>query len=227
MPSRRYKALLVDFYGTLVREDGAIINRIADAIAARSALTRDRGAILRGWDFTERCAAAFGAGFQTQRTIEQESLAALLTRHRVDLDAAALSAELFAYWRAPEAQPSTAAFLATVDVPMCVVSNIDADDLDAAIAHHGWRFEHIVTSEGCRAYKPRPEPFRAALERLGLGPADVLHVGDSLGSDVAGAGAVGIAAAWLNPHRRPLPTDAPHTPAHVIDDLAEVSALLS
>lgn len=47
-----------------------------------------------------------------------------------------------------------------------------------------------MTSEDARAYKPRPEPFRLALDRLGLCPGDVLHVGDSPASDVAGAQAL-------------------------------------
>lgn len=42
-------------------------------------------------------------------------------------------------------------------------------------------------SEALQAYKPDPFVFHRVLERLQLPPADVLHVGDSLVDDVAGA----------------------------------------
>lgn len=40
--------------------------------------------------------------------------------------------------------------------------------------------------------KPHPAPFRRALHLLGLAAADVVHVGDRPGKDVAGAAAVGM-----------------------------------
>ena len=46
MRHSRYKALLLDFYGTLVKEDGEIIHRIVNAIADCSAVTNDRKQIL-------------------------------------------------------------------------------------------------------------------------------------------------------------------------------------
>jgi 2-haloacid dehalogenase/putative hydrolase of the HAD superfamily len=72
------------------------------------------------------------------------------------------------------------------------VSNIDRADLDAALAHHelAGYFTHLVTSQDARAYKPRPEMFTTALGLLRLGPHEVIHVGDSLTSDVAGAAAL-------------------------------------
>jgi 2-haloacid dehalogenase len=78
------------------------------------------------------------------------------------------------------------------------VSNIDRSDIEAAISHHGLVVDLVVTSEDARAYKPRPEPFRLALDLLGLRPDQVLHVGDSLTADVGGANALGIPVAWVN-----------------------------
>jgi 2-haloacid dehalogenase len=40
--------------------------------------------------------------------------------------------------------------------------------------------------------------FRRAMALLGVHPDDLVHVGDSLASDVAGADALGISAAWVN-----------------------------
>ena len=94
----------------------------------------------------------------------------------------------FAYWQRPQIHPGARELLATT-VPACAVSNIDRTDLDAALTHHelAGYFTHLVTSQDARAYKPRPELFTTALGLLGLGPHEVIHVGDSLASDVAGS----------------------------------------
>jgi FMN phosphatase YigB (HAD superfamily) len=62
-----------------------------------------------------------------------------------------------------------------------------------------------VTSQDCRAYKPRADMFEKALALLGLPADQVLHVGDSYGSDVRGARSVGIPVLWVNRKKRPLP----------------------
>lgn len=81
---------------------------------------------------------------------------------------------------------------------MCLVSDVDQDDLTAVLRWHGIAVTAAVTSEEARAYKPRPEPFQLALARLGLGPGDVIHIGNSASSDVAGAAALGIDTAFLD-----------------------------
>lgn len=49
-----------------------------------------------------------------------------------------------------------------------------------------------------KAYKPRKEIFELALKSTGLHADEVIHIGDSLSSDVKGASSVGIKAIWLN-----------------------------
>ena len=75
-----------------------------------------------------------------------------------------------------------------------------------------------MTSEDCRAYKPRGEVFEKALSLLGASAQEVLHVGDSLSSDVRGAKAVGIRALWINRNNRPA-ASAGEAPDYVSTDL--------
>jgi putative hydrolase of the HAD superfamily len=51
----------------------------------------------------------------------------------------------------------------------------------------GWAFSDEVGH-----YKPSPLIFEAALEALGAGPAEAMHVGDLRRTDVAGARALGM-----------------------------------
>ena len=46
--------------------------------------------------------------------------------------------------------------------------------------------------------KPDPRLFRIAIEQAGCQPDELVHVGDSLDYDVAGATAAGVRGVWLN-----------------------------
>jgi len=56
--------------------------------------------------------------------------------------------------------------------------------------HH--TFDVVVTFEDTGVLKPNPEPFRRALEKLGIEPEEALMVGDWPERDMAGASKVGI-----------------------------------
>jgi 2-haloalkanoic acid dehalogenase type II len=68
------------------------------------------------------------------------------------------------------------------------------------------RFDLVMTAEEAGAYKPDPHPYRMALERLGLDPAEVLFVAGSA-HDVGGAARVGMDVYWANRGGAPAPTD--------------------
>jgi HAD superfamily hydrolase (TIGR01509 family) len=57
-------------------------------------------------------------------------------------------------------------------------------------------FEVVVTFTDSGERKPHAQPFRTALDLLGLPPHQVLLVGDRATHDVAGAQAVGLRTAW-------------------------------
>jgi putative hydrolase of the HAD superfamily len=59
-------------------------------------------------------------------------------------------------------------------------------------------FEMVITSASCGFYKSRPEIYRHALDALGIAPAELVHIGDSLVYDVQSAGSLGVRTVWLN-----------------------------
>ena len=61
-------------------------------------------------------------------------------------------------------------------------------------------FETVLDSSVVGFTKPDPRIYRLALERLGIGPAEAIMVGDSPSADVDGAQAVGIRAALIDPY---------------------------
>jgi HAD superfamily hydrolase (TIGR01493 family) len=132
---------------------------------------------------------------------------------------------LYAYWMHPKIYPESREVLSRCRVPVCLVSNIDNADLESALRHNRLRFDQVVTSEDCRAYKPRKEMFERALSLLGLLPGEVLHVGDSLSSDVRGAQSMGIPVLWINRRGRQLP-DTAQAPDYVATELKGLLSIL-
>ena len=59
-------------------------------------------------------------------------------------------------------------------------------------------FDVRVFSDEVRVRKPDPQIFEAALDGLGLDPSEVVHIGDDVDADVAGANDVGMGAVWFN-----------------------------
>ncbi len=65
---------------------------------------------------------------------------------------------------------------------------------EAGLDHH---MSSIVISEEVGFRKPRAEIFDAVVDSLGVPAREILHVGDSLTADVAGASAMGMHTLWL------------------------------
>jgi 2-haloacid dehalogenase/putative hydrolase of the HAD superfamily len=191
------RAILLDFYGTVVSDDAAvaIVAEIASEIAAAAATPLDAREVYRHWweRFQRLCHQSYGDRFQLHRELEHRSLQDLLRHWRVEIDIDRAEQRLVEYWRHPDIFPDSLDVLARCTLPVCVVSNVDNEDLRVAMASHGLAFDHVVTSEDCRAYKPRPEIFGRALDLLGCTASEMLHIGDSVTSDVAGAASLGIA----------------------------------
>ena len=84
-------------------------------------------------------------------------------------------------------------------------NNIDTVDIVSALEYHALKPAGVFTSEDARSYKPRKELFQLALQETGLKNNEVVHIGDSLSSDVKGAGALGINTIWVNRSNREVP----------------------
>jgi putative hydrolase of the HAD superfamily len=80
-------------------------------------------------------------------------------------------------------------------VPVAALSNGNADRARIGLDHH---FAFQLGSREHGAAKPAASIFHAACERLGVAPAQVLHVGDHIEMDVVGAMQAGLRGCWIN-----------------------------
>jgi putative hydrolase of the HAD superfamily len=73
--------------------------------------------------------------------------------------------------------------------------------------------------------KPDKQIFEIALNKFGAGKESVIMIGNSIDTDIAGAGASGIKTVWLNRNNN---IHCEHTikPDYIIKNLKELASLL-
>ena len=200
------EAIFLDFYGTVVFEDGEVIEKISKIIFDTGEVN-DISEIGSYWwnEFYNSFINAYGDDFKTQRDIEYESLSKTIEYFKSSADALKLSNEMFEYWQKPPIFEEAKQFFEQSPVPIYIVSNIDVCDINEAIKLHGLKPKAVFTSEDAKSYKPRKELFEYALNATGLKPEQVVHIGDSMSSDVKGASSIGIDTIWVNRRNREVP----------------------
>ncbi|WP_288445100.1 5-amino-6-(5-phospho-D-ribitylamino)uracil phosphatase YigB [uncultured Pantoea sp.] len=105
---------------------------------------------------------------------------------------------VFHQWRSavemPEETHQTLAWLGE-RVPLVAITNGNADPQKLGIDHY---FQFALRAGPHGRAKPWQDMYHLAAERLGIAPQHILHVGDDLTTDVAGALRAGLQACWIN-----------------------------
>ncbi|SEJ57594.1 HAD family hydrolase [Frateuria terrea] len=103
--------------------------------------------------------------------------------------------------------------------PVASLTNGNADLERIGIHTH---FHCHVCARDTGVGKPDARIFREAVQRLGVAPEHILHVGDDPGLDVCGARDAGLRTAWINRDGLPWPREL-GTPPDL--DLPDMEAL--
>lgn len=200
------KAIFIDFYGTVVYEDGEIVSKISKMIYETGNAQSVSQVDSYWWKrFRTLFENSYGGNFKTQRELETKSLIDTIEYFGSAEDGEKLSNEMFEFWVKPSIFEESKQFFRECPIPIYIVSNIDRADILEAIEFHGLKPQDVFTSEDAKSYKPRSEIFELALRKTGLKASEVLHIGDSLSSDIKGANAVGIKAIWINRNGKNIP----------------------
>jgi 2-haloalkanoic acid dehalogenase type II len=108
-----------------------------------------------------------------------------------------LGDELERRWQELQPWPEAPGVLKQLGLPLAVATNCSNRLGRLAAERVGVPFAVLETAESVGFYKPRPEVYRAVLQRLGTAPKRTLFVAGSA-SDVPGAKAVGMPVYWHN-----------------------------
>jgi len=198
----RFKVLTFDCYGTLIDWETGIFSALRPILAAHGKLITD-SALLEMYSALE--AEGEQGEFHPYREVLQSVVRGFGERLGFTPTAAEIRSlpESLATWR-PFADTVPALLQLKKRYQLAVISNVD-DDLFAATAMQlKVRFNHVITAEQARCYKPGLEIFKIALTRIGVPASQILHVAQSIYHDVIPARSLGISTVWVNrPSPRP------------------------
>ena len=204
------KAVLFDAVGTLFHVRGSVGAAYA-AVAARHGVTVTAGDIERRFrtafaNMPPLCFPGVAAAELPQRERawwRQVVTAAFAEQRFADFDR--FFDDLFEHFARGEAWELFADTLPTFTalrgrgIRLGVVSNFDGRLVRVCEALNIDRYlDAIVMSARSGYAKPDPRIFAVALGRLGVGPAEAVHVGDSMTEDVEGARAAGLRAVLID-----------------------------
>jgi putative hydrolase of the HAD superfamily len=121
-----------------------------------------------------------------------------------------------------------------VDYSLALCSNFSHAETARAVLRRAGFERHltcVVISEEVGIRKPRGEIFEAVASSLGFAPHEILHVGDKLRADVAGAASIGMRTCWLtrrvkDPERELECFDGP-PPEFSLEDLRDLPVLVA
>ncbi len=200
------KAIFMDFYGTAVHESGPIAMEVVKRIY-KTGNAESPEEVLRYWwtTFRKKLEDANGENFQTQHDVALKNFKDILKHFSSPENPQELLDRMEVHWRTTAAYEDTRGFMDAAPFPIYFVTNSDDSYVTAAVEYNGLHPAGIITSEQAKYSKPRKEIFLYALEKTGLKADEVIHVGDSLQSDVECPALAGIRSIWLNREKRPVP----------------------
>ena len=218
------QAVSFDAFGTIIDTGRDALLSVSRAVVEDAGSRADPDALLATWD--RYFFAQDLEEFLLLAEVTEDSLARAFADHGIEADPRPYVEMLEREWQRSRPYPEVASVLASLDgMPRALVSNADDAFLRGILEQAGLRFDVVVTSERARCYKPRPRIFEMAVEGLRTRPEAIVHVGDSLEADVAGAARLGMQTIWVNRSgARPGPGDP--RPDHEVRDLTGVPGIL-
>jgi FMN phosphatase YigB (HAD superfamily) len=256
---RSIEAVTLDFGNTLVAFSSTSMGGVLADTAARAAdrwnLVADEFARVWGEERGRQLAEEVPLGREADMDVRAARVLARLRGHRAPPAPERWDDAEVAGWSSPEEVGAilddySAAFVRLTPVPaeiepllavlaaryrVAILSNWPiAAAVERFVEAAGWsvHLSGLVISQRVGAIKPRPEIFAEAARVLGVasGPR-LLHVGDDLGADVAGAHALGWRTVWVRsrPEDSPLPvapTSGGERPDLIVDRVTDLPQAL-
>jgi len=223
----KYEVLSFDCYGTLVDWESGIIAGLRPVLRAHGVeATDDEILDLHAQTEHELQAASRRGGYVKYRDVLSEEVREAGRRWGFEPNHAEVLAlpDSVRYWL-PFPDTVNALRALKGSYKLAIISNID-DGLFALTARYlEVEFDFIVTAEQAGTYKPSPNNFELALERIGAEPEKILHVAESHFHDHVPAKELGLDTAWI--HRRAAKGGFGATPPAEADPDLEVPDLES
>jgi len=197
---RDFDVLTFDCYGTLIDWETGIFSAVKPILASRGKSIPDAQLLELYGDFEVQAESGEYHSYRDvlQSVVNNLAKQLAFTPTLDELHSLANSIPQWHPW------PDTVGALKKLKnrYRLAIISNIDDDLFQSTRRLLQVTFEPVITAEQARCYKPSLEIFRLALEKVGVAPNRVLHIGQSIYHDVLPAQSLGLRTVWVN---RPSP----------------------
>jgi len=195
------KAITIDLYGTLVKDNNVLMRDICKRINESSRVFESTSAkVSKTWlSLSVECSdICYNEKFLNEQELEIVILTRLLNQFRSRLDPYLLQEEIRTESLRPVTYDDARLFLTRLPLPCYVLCNGDRKSIESAVEYAGLNVSGIICSEDAKAYKPNYRIYEYAVDTLKLNPTQVLHVGDSINHDVIPAKKYGMKTVLVN-----------------------------
>ena len=193
------KAVFLDYTGTIIEEGGPDGMEMLKRCYRNSDMESMEAMLAYWWKLIKNFeAVSYKDSYITEDEIEDRALEECARKIHLKENFEELHRLCQRFWMYAPAFPDSAEFFEKCRVPIYVISNNGLSYVEEGMRDKDLHPAGIICGDMVRAYKPHREIFQKALEVSGLGPEEVIHIGDSVTSDVAGAAAAGITALLLD-----------------------------
>jgi len=219
----RFRAVAFDGFAVF---DPRPIASLADALFPGKG-----GELMSAWrsrQFEYQWLRALGGRYEDFWRTTEESLVFAAAQARLELTKANRERLMGAYLELTAWPDAREALLALhgAGVRLAFLSNMTEKMLESGIRNAGLDrlFEHVLSTDAIRSYKPDPRAYQMAVDRFGLRKEEILYVAFA-GWDAAGARWFGYTTLWTN--RLGLPAEElAAIPDETRRDLADLPVLV-
>lgn len=187
------KAVFVDYTGTIVKEEGPDIQEVISRTYRNSDIESPQAMVSYWWKLlNEYEEKSCGSSYISEDDIVDELLNICERELHLEENMEELHAAFQRFWMYAPAYEDTKEFFENCPLPVYIISNNAGKYIEESMKDKGLHPAGIISSDMARAYKPHRAVFEKALEVSGCRADEVIHIGDSVSSDVEGAIAAGI-----------------------------------
>lgn len=209
MVRKMIRGLFCDFYGTVVYENGPKSYEVIKRVFKNGNAESPEQVVEYWWkSFGKLLSESYGDNYCTQYEAAFKCFEVLLNHFQAQDDPKELCDMMAEHWSHPPIYEETMEFLKQIqemEIPLYFVTNSDDRFVEEAMKYYRLQTSGLITSEQAKCYKTRKDIFLFALEKTGLKPEEVIHIGDSLNGDVKYAQEAGIHPIWLNREEKEVP----------------------
>lgn len=193
------KAIFLDYTGTITQENCKAVQEVVMRIIKNSVLKTPQEALSYWWSNLKQVEEeSYLETYKAEDEIVMILLKKCENEIKLDDNLEELHKLFQDFWTYSPVYPDAKEFFEKCSLPIYVLTNNGVEYVQECMRRNGLKPAGIICGDMVKAYKPHKELFEKELQVSGRKAGDVLHIGDSMSSDVKEALSVGITPVLIN-----------------------------